>query len=131
MPRDFFDPTPEQQDVILVDAATLHEAEKLIESCEACNREDTHFPFDNVLHTDYVMPDRPACPQCQATVTEKRSSNGRSGGVDSRSDHQMRGRTAMVEEIESLAIEAVDRLPTEMMRDLTLSIFLQGQRNAY
>jgi hypothetical protein len=32
MPRDFFDPTPEQQNVVLVDAATLREAEKLIES---------------------------------------------------------------------------------------------------
>jgi len=34
MPRDFFDPTPEQQNVVLVDAATLREAERLIESCE-------------------------------------------------------------------------------------------------
>ena len=31
MPRDFFDPTPEEQNVILVDAATLRESEKLIE----------------------------------------------------------------------------------------------------
>jgi hypothetical protein len=32
--RDFFDPTPEQQNVILVDAATLSRAARLIESCE-------------------------------------------------------------------------------------------------
>jgi hypothetical protein len=40
MPRDFFDPTPEQQNVILIDAATLRRAERLIESCEACNEDD-------------------------------------------------------------------------------------------
>jgi len=33
---DFFDPTPEQQKVVLIDAATLREAERLIESCEGC-----------------------------------------------------------------------------------------------
>jgi hypothetical protein len=40
MPRDFFDPTPEQQNVVLVDAVTLRHSEKLI---------------DNVL--DRVIPD--------------------------------------------------------------------------
>jgi len=63
MPRDFFDPTPEQQNVILINPATLREAEKLIESCEACNPEDAQIPFDNVLDrvtgsdpsvTDYI-----------------------------------------------------------------------------
>ena len=49
MPRDFFDPSPEQQNIVLVDAATLREAEKLIESCESCNPEDARIPFDNVL----------------------------------------------------------------------------------
>jgi len=49
MPRDFFDPTPEQQNVVLVTAATLHEAERLIESCEHCNPEGAEIPFDNVL----------------------------------------------------------------------------------
>jgi hypothetical protein len=39
MPRDFFDPTPEQQNVVLIDAAILREAERLIESCEGCNSE--------------------------------------------------------------------------------------------
>jgi hypothetical protein len=29
MPRDFFDPTPEQQNVVLINAATLRQAEKL------------------------------------------------------------------------------------------------------
>ena len=49
MPRDFFDPTPEQQNVVLIDAATLHEAERLIESCEHCNPEGAEIPFDNIL----------------------------------------------------------------------------------
>jgi len=34
---EFFDPTPEEQNVVLVHAATLREAEKLIDSCEHCN----------------------------------------------------------------------------------------------
>ena len=46
MPRYFFDPLPEEQNVVLVNAATLREAEKLIESilevpakCPNCRRE--------------------------------------------------------------------------------------------
>ncbi len=41
---DFFDPTPEQQNVVLIDAATLCEAERLIESCEDCNPEGAQIP---------------------------------------------------------------------------------------
>ena len=61
MTRDFFDPTPKQQNVVLVDAATLREAERLIESC---NPEDAQIPFDSVLDrvtgsdpsvTDYIL----------------------------------------------------------------------------
>jgi transcription initiation factor IIF auxiliary subunit len=37
--HDFFDPTPEQQSVVLINSATLQEAERLIESCEGCNPE--------------------------------------------------------------------------------------------
>ena len=43
---DFFDPT---QNIILIDAATLRQAERLIESCEACNPEGAEIPFDNIL----------------------------------------------------------------------------------
>jgi hypothetical protein len=50
MARDFFDPTPEQQNVVLIDAATLRKAEKLmIGSSEGCNPEDAQIPFGNVL----------------------------------------------------------------------------------
>jgi len=64
MPRDFFDPTAEQQNVVLIDAATVHKAERLIESCEGCNPEGAEIPFDNILDrvtgsdpsvTDYVV----------------------------------------------------------------------------
>jgi len=59
--RDFFDPTPEEQQVVLIAAETL--AEKLIESCEYCNPEGAEIPLDNILDrvtgsnpsvTDYV-----------------------------------------------------------------------------
>jgi hypothetical protein len=43
--RDFFDPTPEQQNVILIDAATLQKAQRMIAGCEACS-EDAEIPFD-------------------------------------------------------------------------------------
>jgi len=46
---DFFDPTPEEQNVILVTARTLTEAEKLIESCEQCNPDGAEIPFDIAL----------------------------------------------------------------------------------
>jgi hypothetical protein len=49
MPCDFFDPTPEQQQVVLIDAATLRKGEKLIDSFEHCNYEDAEIPFDNIL----------------------------------------------------------------------------------
>jgi hypothetical protein len=80
MARDFFDPTPEQQIVVLIGAATLRKAERLIESCEHCNAEDAQIPFDNVLDrvsgsdpsvTDYIL-ERPAkCPSCRRVVLEK------------------------------------------------------------
>jgi hypothetical protein len=63
MRRDFFDPTPEQQNVVLIDAATLQKAQRVIAGCEACG-EDAEIPFDNILDrltasdpsvTDYVL----------------------------------------------------------------------------
>jgi hypothetical protein len=46
--RDFFDPTPEQQNVVLIDAATLQKAQRMISGCEACS-EDAEIAFDNIL----------------------------------------------------------------------------------
>jgi len=54
MLRDFFDPTPEQQNVVLIDAATLREAERLIESCEHCNPDARRF---HSITSSIVLPD--------------------------------------------------------------------------
>jgi hypothetical protein len=71
--------TPEQQKVILIDAATLRESEKLIESCEACNPEDAQIPFDNVLDrvtgsdpsvNDYIL-EQPTKWHCRRDILEK------------------------------------------------------------
>jgi hypothetical protein len=81
MPHDFFfDPTPEQQVVVLIEDESLRKAEKLIESCEQCNPEAAEIPFDAILDritasdpsvTDYIL-ERPAgCPNCQQDVLEK------------------------------------------------------------
>jgi hypothetical protein len=48
IPRDFFDPTPEQQNVVLIDAATVQKAQHMIAACEACSQ-DAEIPFDNIL----------------------------------------------------------------------------------
>jgi hypothetical protein len=48
MPRDFFDPTPEQQNVILIGAATLQKAQRMIAGCEACS-ETAEMPFHYIL----------------------------------------------------------------------------------
>ena len=78
---DFFDPTPETQNVVLIDAETLRKAEKLIIGCEGCSPEDAELPFDNILDrvtgndpavTDYIMVECVAkCPQCRREITEK------------------------------------------------------------
>jgi hypothetical protein len=45
LPRDFFDPTPEQQNVVLIDAASLQKAQRMIAGCEVCS-EDAEIPLD-------------------------------------------------------------------------------------
>ena len=69
---DFFNPTPEQQIVVLIDTTTLRKAEELIESCEHCNP-DAELPFDAMLDrvtgsdpavTDYIMESPAKCPRC-------------------------------------------------------------------
>src|SRR5262249_1971257 len=79
LPRDFFDPTPEQQNVVLINTATLHEAERLIESCEHCNPEGAEIPFDAILDrvtgadpsvTDYVLEEPAKCQNCRRNILE-------------------------------------------------------------
>jgi hypothetical protein len=80
MKHDFFDPTPEQQNVILLDTALLRRAEKMIESCEQCNIGDAQIPFDWILDritgsdpsvTDYILESPARCPNCRRDITEK------------------------------------------------------------
>jgi hypothetical protein len=80
MSGDFFDPTPEQQVVVLVQSATLRQAERLIESCERCNEEGAQIPFDNILDrvtgsdpsvTDYILEEPAKCPNCRGDIFEK------------------------------------------------------------
>jgi hypothetical protein len=84
MSRDFFDPSPEQQNVVVIDAATLRKAERLIESCEHCNPEGAEIPFDNILDrvtgsdpsvTDYVFEQPAKCPNCRRDISRRRSSS--------------------------------------------------------
>ena len=80
MTCDFFDPTPEEQNVVLVGAATLREAEKLIESCGYCNPDGAEIPFDNILDrvtgsdpsvTDYVLEAPAKCPTRRRKILEE------------------------------------------------------------
>ena len=77
---DFFDPTPEEQIVVLVDVATLRKAERLIESCEGCNPDGAEIPFDDILDrvtgsdpsvTDYILESPAKCPNCRREILEK------------------------------------------------------------
>jgi hypothetical protein len=80
MPRDFFDPTPEQEIVVLIDAAALRKAERLIESCEHCNEEGAEIPFANIVDritgsdpsvTDYILEAPAECPKRRREIREK------------------------------------------------------------
>jgi hypothetical protein len=77
---DFFDPTPEEQNIVLVDSTSLRRAEGLFESCEHCNPDRAEIPFDNILDrvtgsdprvTDYVLEMPAKCPQCRREILEK------------------------------------------------------------
>jgi hypothetical protein len=79
MSRDFFDPTPEDQKVVLIDAPILRKAERLIESCEHCNPV-AEIPFDWILDrvtgsdpsvTDYILEQLGQCPNCRHDILEK------------------------------------------------------------
>jgi hypothetical protein len=80
MTRDFFDPTPEEQNIVFVEAATARRAAKLVESCEQRNAADAEIPFDHLLDritgsdpsvTDYILAEPAKCPRCFRELTEK------------------------------------------------------------
>ena len=79
MNRDFFDPSTKEQIIVLIDAAILREAAKLITSCEYCNP-DVEIPFDWILDrvtgsdrivTDYILECPAKCPNCRHEILEK------------------------------------------------------------
>jgi len=62
-----------------IDAATLREAERLIQSCEFCNSEDAQVAFivrldeltgSDPTVTDYVLELPPKCPNCRRELLE-------------------------------------------------------------
>jgi len=78
--RDFFDPSWEDTNVVLVEARVLRRAEAWIKSCEVCTPDAAQMPFDWVLDkvtgrapsvTDYVLAEAAKCPRCKDAVTEK------------------------------------------------------------
>jgi hypothetical protein len=80
MSGDFFDPTPDEQVVVLVDSAALRQAERLMESCAHCDEEGAQIPFDNILDrvtgsdpsvTDYILKEPAKCPNCRREIVEK------------------------------------------------------------
>jgi hypothetical protein len=80
MPRDFFDPTPEEQVVVLVDRESIRKAEGFIKSCEQCNLEGAEWPFDVLLDritgsdpnvTDYILETSALCPNCHRQILEQ------------------------------------------------------------
>ena len=65
---------------MLVESATLRQAERLIESCEHCNEEGAQIPFDNILDrvtgsdpsvTDYILEEAAKYPNCRREILEK------------------------------------------------------------
>ena len=79
MPK-FFDPSPEEQNIVLVDARTLRQSERLIESCGHCNPNGAEIPFDAMLDrvtgsdpsvTDYILEELAKCPNCRREILEK------------------------------------------------------------
>jgi hypothetical protein len=79
MVRDFFDPSPEEQNIVLVPMATLRKAERFIESCEHCSTEGAELPFDYILDqvtgsdptvTDYLLETPAMCPNCYQSIFE-------------------------------------------------------------
>jgi len=78
--RKFYDPPPEKMNVRLIESRTLHEAERLMESCEHCNPDGAEIPFDCILDritgsdpsvTDYLLEQPAKCPHCGNDILEK------------------------------------------------------------
>jgi hypothetical protein len=80
MTFEFFDPKPEEEEVLLIESWLLCEAQRLIKSCEYCNPNGAEIPFDWVLDritgsdssvTDYILEQPANCPHCRHDILEK------------------------------------------------------------
>src|SRR5262245_30594757 len=85
MTRDFFDPSPDDQQVMLVKDAILRQAEKLIESCEHCNPAGAEIPFDEThlaawIRTISNQTTTTAMPVTSAILDLRRIRGKRCGG---------------------------------------------------
>ena len=75
----YFDPSLGQRDIVLIGRTTIRQAERIIESCEHCNREYSWILFDSVLDdvtghnpdvTDYLLEEPAKCPRCHHDILE-------------------------------------------------------------
>src|SRR5262245_16723175 len=89
---EFFDPTPEERNIVVVTGPTLVEAEKLIDFCEQCKPEGAEIPFDNILDrvtgsdpsvTDYILESLAKCPTAGARFWKRHSLNQREWPISS------------------------------------------------
>jgi hypothetical protein len=78
MARDFFDSRPDEQNIVLVDAAPAEKAIRLVKSCEQYNPADAEILFDHLLDrvtcsnpsvTDYVLAGPAQCPGAKTIIT--------------------------------------------------------------
>ena len=77
---DFFDPTIEERNIVLILEPTLRKVEKLILGCEICGPVEAQLHFEVLLdlatgcdptYTDYILEMPAKCPMCRADVLEK------------------------------------------------------------
>jgi hypothetical protein len=76
----YFEPNPEETDVVFVDEPTLLEAQVFISGCEHCEPERAEISFDQILDsitgcdptvTEYVICRPACCSRCNHAVMEK------------------------------------------------------------
>jgi uncharacterized protein with PIN domain len=80
MANNFFHPSPDEQDIVLVPKPVLKQAQSLIAFCEHCNSEVSEFTFEMILdhvtrcdptRTEYILEVPARCPNCRREVFEK------------------------------------------------------------
>ena len=70
MPRDFFDATPEEQVVVLIDATIVHKA-TLMSLRFLSITSSIELPAPILSLTDYILEQPAKCPNCKREILEK------------------------------------------------------------